>query len=82
MLKFLKKFINIEFDLETGKSVQTITSSLQKTVKALEAHATKQVTKSGKKYEQAQRLFDESASHAHEATKAQSVAAKVGALLS
>lgn len=82
MKKFLSKFIRVDFDLETGKSVQTITASLQNTVKDLEAHAVTQRLRRDKKLEQARRLAFEAGSHGVEADKASAVAGKVGALLS
>lgn len=85
MLKFLKAISPIwitHFEFDNGASVDSITSSLQKTVKKLEYHSAKHVAFSDSKAQRSNDLYLESMNHAEEAHKARSVAGKIGALLS
>jgi hypothetical protein len=77
VIKFIKTTI-----LGYVHSVETITSSLVKTVTALEAHAATQRAQADAKIIAAGKLLAERNDHMDEASKARVVADKIGALLS
>jgi hypothetical protein len=82
ILNFIKTFIRVEFSFESGRSVDSITSSLNRTVKNLEDHAFDQLAKATAKEQKADDLYVESHMHRNERSKAINIAANIGKLLS
>uniref|UniRef100_E6VL51 Uncharacterized protein n=1 Tax=Rhodopseudomonas palustris (strain DX-1) TaxID=652103 RepID=E6VL51_RHOPX len=82
IFKAIGKYVTLEFSIVRRKSVATITSTLQNTVKELEAHMVEQSKLAVEKDNIAARAMKERDDHASEREAARVVAANIKALLS
>lgn len=81
IFKAIGKYVTLEFSIVRRKSVATITSGLQSTVKELEAHAAEMTKLAEQKTVEAARALKEREQHVTEREAASKVAANIKGLL-